>query len=148
MPFRTRPGQPRDLLTLVDNEVRERIEDAVDHVVLDVMVQARRRRGRPGPVAASAGDRHEFEVGVRAFLERLSADLGPALGLQQRPRAQKAFAGAGGEAVAQLVARQVALAKTLPDYWQRFDAIRLAYTAERLASGGERRGLLGRLLSR
>jgi hypothetical protein len=113
-----------------------------------VMVQARRRRGRPGPVAASAGDRQEFEVGVRAFLERLSADLGPAPGPQQRSRAQEAIAGAGGQAVAQLVARQVALAKTLPDYWQRFDAVRLAYTAERLASGGERRGLLGRLLSR
>ena len=55
--------------------------------------------------------------------------------------------GAGDE-TARLLAVQLVLARELPDYWQRFDAMRLAYTAERVGSGGERRGLLGRLFGR
>jgi hypothetical protein len=148
VPFRTRPGQPRDLLALVDGEVRERIEDAVDHAVLEAMVQARRRRGRPAPVADSPADRREFEAGVRRFLERLRADLEPAVEGQQRARVSEAVAGAGRDPLARLVAGQVALAKTLPDYWQRFEAVRLAYAAEPPGSGRERRGLLGRFLPR
>jgi hypothetical protein len=36
------------------------------------------------------------------------------------------------------------LARELPDYWQRFESARTVY-AEHVESGGERRGLLGRL---
>lgn len=148
MPFRTRPDQPRDLLALVDGEVRERIEDAVDNVVLEVMVEMRRRRGQPAPSADSASDRTEFEGGVRAYLDRLGSQLEPALDAQRRDRAREAVGRAGRDPVARQLALQVALAKALPDYWQRFDAVRQAYGAERLGSGGERRGLLGRLFSR
>ena len=46
------------------------------------------------------------------------------------------------------MATQIALARSLPDYWQRFDAVRLEYAAERAVSGGESRGLLRRLFGR
>jgi hypothetical protein len=49
---------------------------------------------------------------------------------------------------AQLLARQVALARTMPDYWQRFEAVSARYLAEPPASGGQRRGLLARLFGR
>ena len=92
MPFRTRPGQPRDLLALVDQEVRERIEQAVDHVSLEVLVEQRRQRGWPAPAADSASDRREFEAGARAFLERLGADIAPALTAERRSQAEQAAA--------------------------------------------------------
>jgi hypothetical protein len=147
LPFRTRPGQPRDLRALVDAEIRERIEDAVDHGVLDIMVEARRRRGQPAPAADSPSDRAEFEAEVRALLEHLAAHLEPALDARQRDQAEEAVVRAGRDPMSRLLARQIALAKTLPDYWQRFDSARQAYAAERLRSGSQRRGLLGRLLS-
>lgn len=159
MPFRTRPDQPRDLVALIESEVRERIEDAVDHVSLEVLVESRRARGLPPPAADSARDRSEYEAGVRAFLERLHADLVPALDPVERRKVEAAAERAGPEPVARLVLAQVALARMVPDYWQRFDAVRLAFTDERLGgvvgrrsppaeSGGERRGRLGRLFAR
>jgi hypothetical protein len=147
LPFRTRPGQSRDLRALVDAELRERIEDAVDHGVLDLMVEARRRHRQPAPVADSPKDRAEFETEVRRLLEHLAAHLEPALDSRQRDQAEAAQTRAGQDPIGQLVARQIALAKSLPDYWQRFDAARQAYTEERLQSGRQRRGLLGRFLS-
>ncbi|MGH7393267.1 MAG: hypothetical protein ACREM3_28005 [Candidatus Rokuibacteriota bacterium] len=147
MPFRTRPDQPRDLLLLIESEVRERLEEAVDHVSLEALVAARRARGLPAPAADNARDRSDFEAGVRAFLERLRADLEPALTDELRRKADEAAARAGSDPLARLVATQVALARALPDYWQRFDASRAAYATE-AASGGKRRGVLGRLLTR
>ena len=43
---------------------------------------------------------------------------------------------------------QAALARELPGYWQRFDEVRTTYTAECIASGGERRDALRRLFGR
>lgn len=134
MPFRTRPGQPRDLLALVESEVRERIQEAVDHVSLDVMVQTRRARGGPAPAADSERDRAEFGVGVRTFLERLRAGLRPELTAEQQRKADEAPARAGDDPIARLVSVQVLLAKELPDYWQRFEAIRAAYTSEQIVA--------------
>jgi hypothetical protein len=149
VPFRTRPGQPRDLLALVDSELRERIEDAVDQVSLDVMVQTRRARGLPAPAVDSARDRKEFSAGVRKFLERLRTVLLPELAAERQRKAEEALAGAAGEdPIPRLVSVQAVLAKELPDYWQRFEVVRVAYTSEQVESGRERRGLLGRLLSR
>ena len=148
MPFRTRPGQTRDLLSLVDAEVRERIEEAVDFVSLDVIVQHRRARGLPAPAADSAADRQEFEAGVTAFLERLAADLTEGLSAEQRRKLEDTAARGGHDRVARLVAVQVALAKQLPDYWQQFDTTRARHTEARGASGGERGGFLARLFRR
>jgi hypothetical protein len=47
-----------------------------------------------------------------------------------------------------LLARQVTLARTLPDYWQQFETLSARYLAEPSASGGERRSLLARLFGR
>jgi hypothetical protein len=131
VPFRTRPGQPRDLLALIEGEVRERIADAVDSVSLEVMVRRRRNQGLPEPVADSECDREEFTAGVRAFLERLRAELLPALSADQQTRAAEAASRAGTDVLARLMAVQVTLARELPDYWQRFEAVRLAFTGER-----------------
>lgn len=134
MPFRTRPDQPRDLHTLIEGEVRERIADAVDSVSLEAMVERRRGRGLPEPVADSPRDRAEFNAGVQAFLERLRAELLPALPADQQDKAVQAATRTGGDAVARLMATQVALARLLPDYWQRFETVRLAFTRERQSS--------------
>jgi hypothetical protein len=133
------------LRTLIEAEVRDRIEEAVDHASLEALVAARRARGLPLPAADSASDRAEFDAGVRAFLERLRADLEPLLTEEQRRKRQEASAREGRDDVARLLDGQVALARTLPDYWQRFEAARAAY-AEQAVSRRERRGLLGRLL--
>ncbi|MGH7308602.1 MAG: hypothetical protein ACREK6_07900 [Candidatus Rokuibacteriota bacterium] len=130
MPFRTRPDQPRNLLALIDEEVRERIAEAVDSASLEVMVRRRRNRGLPEPVADSTRDREEFEAGVRALLERLRAELLPAASVQQN-QAAEAASRAGGDPLAGLLLVQVTLARALPDYWQRFEAVRLAFTGER-----------------
>jgi hypothetical protein len=145
MPFRTRPGQPRDLLALIEGELRERLEDAVDAVGVDVMVQRRRAQGLPPPVSDSASDREEFAREVRAFLERLSTEL---LRDATPELARKAAQAAPGDEPTRLLATQVVLARALADYWQRFETIRRAYMAERVGSGGDRRGLMRRLFRR
>ena len=147
MPFRTRPDQPRNLRSLVDAEVRERIEEAVDFVSLDAIVQSRRVRGLPAPAADNATDRAEFETGVLAFLERLRGELTSELTSEQRQKLDDA-ARTGASPVDRLVTLQVALAKELPDYWQRFEAARVHHAEASGASGGERRGFLARLFHR
>ena len=144
MPFRTPPGAPRDLLSLIDAELRTRLEEAIDHACLETIVSARRAAGAPLPVADDARDREEFTASVRTLLERLRdeipADAGEAAG--------------GNEDVAEsdeewrLLTVQLGRAKALPDYWQRFDAVRERFTADYVASGGARRGVLGRWLRR
>jgi hypothetical protein len=135
VPFRTRPGQPRDLLALIEDEVRERITEAVDSVSLEVMVRRRRQEGLPEPVADSARDREEFDAGVGAFLERLRAELLPTLSPSQR-KAVEAASRAGSGPLAGLLGLQVILARELPDYWQRFEVVRLAFTGERGCRAG------------
>jgi hypothetical protein len=136
-------GARADLVTRIDAELRERLEEAVEFLCLDVMVQRRGALGLPPPEADSAGDRAEFTAQVRVFLERLG-DLAAGLGPEQRRKVEAAQRGAGDE-TARLLAVQLVLARELPDYWHRFDAARVAYAAERIGSGGERRGLFGRL---
>ena len=128
--------------------MRERLEDAVDAVSLDVMVQRRSARGLPPPVADSASDRQEFTEEARAFLERLSADLLREATADLRRKASETAARAAGNELMRLLTAQVILARALPDYWQRFETIRHAYTAERVGSGGDRRGLVSRLFRR
>lgn len=156
MPFRTQPGQPRDLLALVRAEVRERIEEAVDHVVLEVMVEVRRARGLAQPQADNDNDRAEFHAFVREFLEHLDAALRPAMtGVEPRVPMPD-HAAETTDPAARLLDAQVVMAQTLPDYWQRFDAERVAFAARRLEVAGgqadvssrERPGWLSRLFGR
>ncbi|MBI4636775.1 MAG: hypothetical protein HY727_10550 [Candidatus Rokubacteria bacterium] len=146
--FRRDPGESGTLRDRLDGELRERLEEAVDFACLDAMVQARRARGLPLPAADRDRDREEFTAIVREFLERLQRDFvtgpGEAASLGTRPGPVPP----PDASVEALLARQAVLARELPDYWQRFDAIRAAYVAARARSGGERRGVLGRLLRR
>ena len=72
--------------------------------------------------------------------------IAPTLSGEQRQKVA-APERAPGDETQRLLAVHVALARELPDYWQRFEAGRTAY-AEQIESGGERRGLLGRLFGR
>lgn len=136
MPFRDPRGG--NLATRIETEIRERIEEALDAACLDTLVRLREVRQLPPPKADSPQDRSAYQSEIRRLLERLDAQL---KGLLQGP----APAPGDADPLTGLMATQIALARTLPDYWQRFDEVRLEYAAERLGSGGESRGLLRRL---
>lgn len=138
MPFR-HANRAHDLDTRIEHEVRERLEEAIDFVCLEALVNARRASGGAAPAADNAADRAEYQAHVGAFLRLLSQEL----------RASDAPAARATERDdAQLLARQVALARTLPDYWQRFEALSARYLAEPAASGSQRRSRLARLFGR
>ena len=152
MPFRD-PDRSHDLGTRIELEVRERLEEAVDYVCLEALVRARRARNLPPPAADNAGDRQEYTEHVHAFLTLLERELTADIDAEQRRRLRAAPPAADDEA--RLMGVQVALARTLPDYWQRFDTSRARYLAEPPArsaptegSGSEGRGLLARLFGR
>lgn len=140
MPFR-HADRTHNLDPRIEHEVRERLEEAVDFVCLEALVNARRASGGAAPVADNAADRAEYQAHVGAFLRLLTADL-------RASDAPAARATESDGADAQLLARQVALARTLPDYWQQFEALSACYLAEPSASGGQRRSLLARLFGR
>src|SRR5262245_59797844 len=154
MPFR-HPDRTHDLTTRIDMEVRERLEEAVDFVCLEALVQERRERGLPPPAADNNADRRDYQANVSAFLTILERELTPDLTADQRQRLGIATAGAG-DGETKLVITQVALARLLPDYWQRFDAVRARYLDAAASERGsisdnsrrEGRGLLARLFGR
>ena len=144
-------GEPPDLIARVDAEVRDRIGEAVDFVCLEAMVQSRRAGGLPAPVADSAPDRAEFDRRVDTFLARLGDAMLPALDTEQR-QSLAASEHAAGDRLDQLIAVQLRLAKLLPDYWQRFEQVRVAYAQgagePAPASGRDRPGWLDKLFGR
>ena len=137
MPFR-HPDRSHDLDTRIEHEVRERLEEAIDFVCLDALVRARQARGLPPPQAGNAADRAEYAENVLAFLRLLAAEVSS--GAVRGP--------AAGDEQERLLTEQVAHARALPDYWQRFEALSARFLAEPAASSGERRGVLARLFSR
>jgi hypothetical protein len=156
MPFR-HPDRSVDLAARIEFEVRERLEEAVDYVCLDALVRERRARGLPPPAADSPDDRRAYTVNVLTFLRLLCRDLSAALS----PDEQRKTAESAGDEQGSLIAVQVALARTLPDYWQRFEAASDRYLAGATAptqksgpdtaegsSSREGRGLLARLFGR
>jgi hypothetical protein len=145
--LRRDPRQPADLSTRIDEQLRERLEEAVDFVCLGALVERRRALALPVPRADSARDREEFTQSVRAFLAELQAAIVPGLDEAPRRKVEAAERGPGDE-MQRLLAMHVALARELPDYWQRFQAAAAGYTAARVSSGRERGGLLGRLFGR
>ena len=144
-------GEPADLIARVDAEVRDRIGEAVDFVCLEAMVQSRRAGGLPAPVADSAADRAEFDGRVDTFLARLGDAMLPALDAEQQ-RSLAATQRVDADRLERLIATQVVLAKLLPDYWQRFEQVRVVYAQEAgepaPASGRDRPGWLDRLFGR
>jgi hypothetical protein len=145
MPFR-HPDRSHDLRTRIDYEVRERLEEAIDFVCLDALVRARKARGLPPPAADSDADRTEYSAHVLSFLKLLDTHL--ATNVADGPRRATQSPREPDERE-RLLADQLALAKSLPDYWQRFELMGARYLAEPAPpSGGERRGVLARLFGR
>jgi hypothetical protein len=146
--LRRDPNQPADLNARIEAQLRERLEEAVDFVCLGALVERRRALALPAPRADSARDREEFTQSVRAFLAELQAAIVPGLDEAPRRKIEAAERGPGDDEMQRLLAVHVALAREMPDYWQRFEAAGAAYTAARVNSGRERGGLLGRLFGR
>ena len=144
-------GELRDLIARVDAEVRDRIGEAVDFVCLEAMVQSRQAGGLPAPAADSERDRAEFDRRVETFLTRLADTMLATLNAEQQ-RSLTAAGRSAGDQLTRLIAVQVALAKLLPDYWQRFEQVRVASAAETdgspSVSGRDRPGWLDRLFNR
>lgn len=146
--LRRDPADPRSLLERIDAQVRERLQEAVDLACLDLMVQLRRKHGRALPEEQNEKDREEFKGLVRQFLAYLRETYWSTLSETEWGTVIRAEAGAGNEELQRLVAVQVALAKLLPDYWQRFDTFRAAFAQERLSAPPPRPGFLGRFHGR
>ena len=137
MPFR-HPDRSHDLDTRIGHEVRERLEEAIDFVCLDALVRSRQARGLAAPQADNTADRAEYTQNVLAFLRLLDAEVA----------SDASGRLAAGDEQERLLTAQVAQARALPDYWQRFEALSARFLAEPAASSGERRGVLARLFSR
>lgn len=139
-------GDPRSLIERIHAQLRDRIQEAAEMAGLELMVERRRRHGRPAPDTASAADRAEFEDTARALLVHVHAAFRAELVATQRtgldaaeavvPPAERALAG------------QTFLARELPDYWQRFERHRAAYAREAVEAPPARAGWLGRLLGK
>ena len=146
--LRRDPTDRRGLLERIDAQIRERLEEAVDFICLDLMVQLRRQHGRQPPEEQNEKDREEFRGLVQQFLVYLREAYWSEISEAERVQVAQAEASAGSEEVQRLVATQVVLAKHLPDYWQRFDTFRAAFAQERLAAPPPQPGFLGRFLRR
>jgi hypothetical protein len=146
VPFR-HPDRSHDLGTRIELEVRERLEEAVDYVCLEALVRARRARGLPPPAADNPADRRAYEANVLAFLHLLRLEVTVSLSPEQQQRVARPAATPDDEQ-ARLLAVQVALARQLPDYWQRFEAISTRYLAEPDPPSRGEGGLLARLFGR
>jgi hypothetical protein len=146
MPFR-HPDRSHDLGTRIEMEVRERLEEAIDYVCLEALVRERRAGGLPAPAADNPADKRAYADNVLALLGRLERELTADLSADSQQKVAHAATPPGDEQ-ARLVARQVALARLLPDYWQRFEAVSAGFLEAVGASGRESRGLLGRLFGR
>jgi hypothetical protein len=140
--------EPFDLAGRIDGELRARIEDAVDHACLAAMVKNREARGEAAPASDNPRDRQEYMARVSAFLEVLRVEITGGLGDEQRQRLGHAVLRPRADDVEAAIAVQVSLAKVLPDYWQRFEAVRLGPGADVDVSRREPRTLRDRLLGR
>jgi hypothetical protein len=138
---------PRGLAERIQAQLRARIEEAVEMAALKVMVDARARLGHPAPEQSNEVDRREFQASAVALLVHLREAFRAELGAAERTELDRAEAGHQTERE-RLLAGQVLLARTLPDYWQRFEAHRTAYGQSRLQSETSRSGWRQRLFRR
>ena len=142
------PGDPRGLGERIEAAVEERLEEAVEFVCMDLLVQLRRAHGRPAPVAKSASDQQEFHGLVSEWLLHLRGALLDGLPPEEVQKVSQAEADRGPEEIPRLLRGQAPLAPTLPDYWQRFETLRAAFTQARLGAPGPGPGFLGHLFGR
>lgn len=139
---------PGGLGERIEAALEERLEEAVEFVCMDLLVQLRRAQGRPAPVAKSASDRQEFQGLVREWLLHLRGALLDGLPPEEVRKVSQAEEARGREEIPRLLAGQVALARALPDYWQRFETLRAAFAQARLTEPPPSPGFLSRLFRR
>ena len=129
--LRRDPRDPRGLLERIEAQLKERLEEAVDFFCLDLMVELRRRHGHPLPTEKSQEDRVEFEALSREFLEFLKQVFLSRLGGHDAEKLRQVEAAANEN---RLIAIQTHLARSLPDYWQRFEEIKNDFSQARRAA--------------
>ena len=132
--LRRDPDDPRGLGERIEAAVAERLEEAVEFVCMDLLVQLRRAHGRPAPVAKNASDRQEFQGLVSEWLRHLRGALLDSLPPENVQKVSQAEETRGRDEIPRLLAGQVALARTLPDYWQRFETLSAAFTQARVSA--------------
>jgi hypothetical protein len=145
--IRRRADDPRPLVERINAQLLERIEEAVEMSGLELMVELRKAEGQPAPETSSAPDRAEFRARGREMLEAITEAFRAELGPEDRAALAAAEA-RGADDQGRRLAGQVHLAKTLPDYWQRFEAHRAAHSKARLSAARRPGSWLGRLLGR
>ena len=148
-PFHTKglrhgTNDPRGLLERIEAQLADRIEEAVEMAALELLVELRKRDARPAPASDSRADREEFQALSAALLGHLREALLAELPPPQRDALAEAEAGGHGERD-QALRGQIFLARTLPDYWQRFETHRTVYAGARLSAPPSSPGLLRRL---
>lgn len=126
----------------------ERIEEAVEFICMDLLVQLRRAQGRPAPEPASASDRQEFQGLVRELLLHLERALLEGLPPEDLRKVGQAEDARGHEELPRLLAGQTALARILPDYWQRLETLGADFVRTRLGAPPSRLGFLDRFRRR
>jgi hypothetical protein len=146
--FRRNPEDPRGLLERIEAQLRERLEEAVDLFCLDLLVKLRQAGNRSLPEKTSDEDRQEFQRLVREFLAFLREGFAARLGEDGVARLRSVEAQAAADPGQRLVAAQVFLARTLPEYWQAFDELAAGFARERLATPSPKSGLINRLFGR
>ena len=129
--LRRDPRDPRGLLERIEAQLKERLEEAVDFFCLDLMVELRRRHGRPLPTEKSREDRAEFEALALEFLEFLTRELLSRLEDADLEKLRQVEAAAKEN---RFIVIQIHLARSLPDYWQRFEETRNDFSRGRLAA--------------
>ena len=138
-------GDPRNLAERIEAQLGERIVEAAEMAALELLVGVRQKAGRPAPEEDSAADRADWVALSGDLLSHLRATLRGGLAEPDRA-AMDAAEAAGTDARSRALLGQVLLARRLPDYWQRFDAARLAFVEARLGAATADRSWLRRLL--
>ena len=138
-------GDPRNLAERIEAQLGERIVEATEMAALELLVGVRQAAGRPAPEEDNARDRAEWVTLSGDLLSHLRATLRGDLAEADRA-AMDAAETPGNDARARALLGQVLLARRLPDYWQRFDAARLAFVEARLGAASPDKGWLRNLL--
>lgn len=126
--LRRDPGDPRGLKERIEHQVTERIGEALDLYVMDLLVKRRACQGRPAPVHGDPSDRKEFQALLKEFFIFAENELRSAVpGLEPPPRPARK-----GDRTNRPLTVQAYYAARLPDYWQRLDVIMVSFTASRL----------------
>jgi hypothetical protein len=135
---------PRGLRERIEAQLTERIDEAVEMAALHLLVELRKRQGRPAPESDSRDDRDEFNALAADLLTYLGEAFATELDGDQRLGLDEAAA-KGADARARGLRGQVFLSRQLPDYWQRFETHRAGHAEARFNSPARPDGLFKRL---